>query len=567
MEKIINNLKSMSINDPYIELYEFNIDNYPNNNRKNNIMFNEITNTNIHECGLIGTKLILNQKRPDQDSIYSCDVITNKKNQAGGNVPNNLKIDYLYEKYLRLPAKYKLSDKYDDIVKWLYDDLNMIEFNKLLGDVIEQYNHFYLNHNKQIIDVGHYDAIVYKVRVSNNVKIIVLGDIHGSYHTFFRIFIRLIKFGIIDKDTYMINDNYMIVFLGDVLDRELYSVDIFNVILLLIKINNIGDKIKIIYNRGNHETEEIYSNYGFKEEYILKSKNGKNNINGDGNKNYDNVGKLFSLLSSAVIIENNNGYRIWMCHGGFPIKNNGEPLIFNWDSNAFEMIILKDLIYANQIRWNDFGSVTKDNDNRNVYGCKILGYDVVDKFSKSNNISFIIRGHQDNFSNSLIMYKNNINDTKNMNNTILRSIQSHIDALIPLNSKKLHYSSDIIRNDHNNGYIYKNGPIVRIRANSNIGSWFNVFYPVLTISTNTGRKKRLYKDSLIVIRFDLDADKFKLFDKETNLFDNRNDTEKILFNEGMNSNLKGGYNENKSEIYKLKYFKIKCQMKNGKKNY
>ena len=65
-------------------------------------------------------------------------------------------------------------------------------------------------------------------------------------------------YGIINLKKFIINDPYKIIFLGDIIDRGIYSLDILNIIFKLIINNNKVKKlndIKIIFIRGNHETK------------------------------------------------------------------------------------------------------------------------------------------------------------------------------------------------------------------------------------------------------------------------------------------------------------------------
>ena len=85
----------------------------------------------------------------------------------------------------------------------------------------------------------------------------MFGDFHGSFHTFFRLMLRLELSGILTN--YELKEGYKMVFCGDILDRGNYALEIVTFILQLI-INNPGN---VIYNRGNHEDQFTYSRYGF----------------------------------------------------------------------------------------------------------------------------------------------------------------------------------------------------------------------------------------------------------------------------------------------------------------
>ena len=49
----------------------------------------------------------------------------------------------------------------------------------------------------------------------------MFGDFHGSFHTFFRLMLRLEFSGILTK--YKLKEGYKMVFCGDILDRGQYA--------------------------------------------------------------------------------------------------------------------------------------------------------------------------------------------------------------------------------------------------------------------------------------------------------------------------------------------------------
>ena len=104
----------------------------------------------------------------------------------------------------------------------------------------------------------HSDGFIYKQKLEIGDKVIMFGDFHGSFHTFFRLMIRLVNAGILD-DRFRLAEGYYILFCGDILDRGQYALEIVTFILNLI-INNDG---RVIYNRGNHEYNGIYTYRGF----------------------------------------------------------------------------------------------------------------------------------------------------------------------------------------------------------------------------------------------------------------------------------------------------------------
>src|SRR4030095_2740312 len=81
-----------------------------------------------------------------------------------------------------------------------------------------QYLSFFdqLGLNSEIINSHSY---IQSIPVSGQEKIVMMGDFHGSVHTFLRHLFRFHRLGILDLKTLKISPNYRLVFLGDVIDR------------------------------------------------------------------------------------------------------------------------------------------------------------------------------------------------------------------------------------------------------------------------------------------------------------------------------------------------------------
>lgn len=124
--------------------------------------------------------------------------------------------------------------------------------------------------------------------------VIICGDIHGQLHDL----ITLFKIGKEPPES-----KYL--FLGDFVDRGFYSLETF--LLLLVYKLKYPDRIYLI--RGNHESRQITSVYGFYEECMRKY-------------NSANVWRycceLFDYLSLGAYIMSNIGGRdgVFCVHGG-----------------------------------------------------------------------------------------------------------------------------------------------------------------------------------------------------------------------------------------------------------
>lgn len=116
----------------------------------------------------------------------------------------------------------------------------------------------------------------------------VCGDIHGQFWDMMELF----RIGGRPPDT-----NYL--FMGDYVDRGLYSLETVT-LLILLKVR-FKDRITIL--RGNHESRQITQVYGFYDECLRKY----------GNANvWKYFTDLFDYLPLTALVENN----IFCLHGG-----------------------------------------------------------------------------------------------------------------------------------------------------------------------------------------------------------------------------------------------------------
>lgn len=118
----------------------------------------------------------------------------------------------------------------------------------------------------------------------------ICGDIHGQLHDLFTLF----KTGGKCPDT-----NYL--FLGDFVDRGFYSVESF-LLLLTLKVR-FPDRMTLI--RGNHESRQITTSYGFYDECLRKY--GSANV-------WRMCCDVFDYLSLSALVGGPGG--VFCVHGG-----------------------------------------------------------------------------------------------------------------------------------------------------------------------------------------------------------------------------------------------------------
>ena len=292
-------------------------------------------------------------------------------------------------------------DKY----KLVSDD----EFTKNFS--VEKLNsHLHLLRNKNYIS---------KRVVSNDTKIIFVGDYHSSLHSLIQHIDNWILDGIIDED-YKIAENHIIVCTGDIIDRGPYGIELLYLFNLLIRCNEPG---KIIITKGNHETLNIYQKYGFNDEI-------ENQLNGI---NKHKIKQFIEVLPLAVFIKNIDNAKWYMfCHGGID-KSMYEPSIGNSEINNFLNLDLQPrehyVLEGNGIGylWGDFsysieGPSMEDIDDKCIWNrsrtndrnidINICPSQYVQKVLDNNNIRSVISGHQDK-TTFAFLYRNYVDCTNN----------------------------------------------------------------------------------------------------------------------------------------------------------
>ena len=176
-------------NPKYINFYEYKIHDYPSD-----ISFNSLVNSSGHElrfnipsdtpsddCGLIKT---INSSliQPDENMLRSCDII---HSQSEPSIKQNL--DHLYDKvYQNCNPKSPAGsvDKYMDNLECAPSDEELDELFHSTDTINIATNSF-----KKIYNVkdNNTDQFIYKLKITNNTtKIILVGDLHGGFHTFYK---------------------------------------------------------------------------------------------------------------------------------------------------------------------------------------------------------------------------------------------------------------------------------------------------------------------------------------------------------------------------------------------
>jgi hypothetical protein len=465
----------------YLDVYEYDLKGYSESGDEEQNFPSFKVSENEDECPNIETILA---DVPSPNTLSSCDLLNNNKDYMS---TDSELFQQFINIYLHNPTK--ISDP-KNIKSTVYSYKTWNELLDLCIAKVEGYVECAKTINDASITKSiNQNGYVLRLPVDVKEQVVVLGDFHGSFHSFFRIMFRLHFAGIIDLNTLKVTPNFRIVFLGDIVDRGNYGMEILYIILHIIKNNDNG---KVILNRGNHEDPMLNMRDGFFKEVGAKL---KNNYFKEEQIQYIYVkmNTYFLKCSVAVVIECEKK-RYWLAHGGIPRIS-----FLNWD-NKSNYICLRSQLQIMDILWTDFSkdatctSGYKKNNSRGG-DCILVEPTYLLEFMIRNDISFIIRGHQDFYSNSFLFSSEHFGvgnrkvegtDFKSkQGGTVVGDVYAINNKVSPLNRVK--------------------GPIGRIHVDSN-SFHKNIdgvtYYPVVTLSTATDYLRNLKKDSFAILRFD-----------------------------------------------------------------
>ena len=225
------------------------------------------------------------------------------------------------------------------------------------------------------------------LKVSAPVK--VFGDIHGQYIDLMNFFSKWGSPSEGPNGDIMTND-YL--FLGDFVDRGNLSLETI-CLLMALKVK-YPDRIHLI--RGKHEDILINSGFGFQNECQGRLH--------DESENDDSlfalINNFFEYLPFAAIIED----KILCVHGGIgsnvkklsDIEDIKRPFEVVHEAQTRDQKLVMDLLWSDPTdNDEEFGiQPNLQRDSNNLGHIVKYGPDIVKKFLKDNNLSYIIRGHE-----------------------------------------------------------------------------------------------------------------------------------------------------------------------------
>jgi len=273
--------------------------------------------------------------------------------------------------------------------KILLKDINMNEINNLslienkdkwtkLNDKLwSEESTNYLNKVKELyLDKQTKQLYALKLTIPQSDKVHIIGDIHSSLASLRIIFNKLVDQTILDNEL-KLKQGHHLIFLGDVVDRGPYSIELL-LILSKLKLQN-PNNVYII--NGNHEDKELYDRYGLSEE-----------IENEG-INTELIQGLLERLPVIIFLKFEQDEKWFqLCHGG--IDETMYVKTINEGSIDKLIATLPELAYhSNGLKWGDF-NVDIQKIEKGSRG-PVFGVSDTATYLNNNNLYSIISGHQD----------------------------------------------------------------------------------------------------------------------------------------------------------------------------
>lgn len=108
---------------------------------------------------------------------------------------------------------------------------------------------------------------VQKIELTPKSELVVFGVVQGAFHSMVRYLEELYRLKIIDENFKLMSDDHYIVFLGNVVNRSPYTLEILSLVLKLLEVNPNN----VIYLRGTNEFYDYWKDHTLNKELELRS--------------------------------------------------------------------------------------------------------------------------------------------------------------------------------------------------------------------------------------------------------------------------------------------------------
>jgi Calcineurin-like phosphoesterase len=336
-------------------------------------------------------------------------------------------------------------------------------------------------------------------------EIIILGDFHGSLAALVRHLLRFKVLNIMDENC-ILNDNYHLVFLGDLIDRGIYSYEIMMIVYLL----KILNPTNVHLNRGNHEEVTMNGDIASGTR-LYKQMTNQWGVR-IGEELHQKINFTMNYQPSCIIVKNPiTSKYIFLAHGGLPYNEEhhnllNEEFLNNIQGKKNTIAVINDgpegkiiTVGSNhtndadpgyKLRWSDFFGESNTEYYkepalprwvRTKLGTKILEH------ANQHNIELVIRGHQDTTSTTKLIKKGSAS-----------GVFDDINTIGGLNGAEVHGSTHTIK-------LYKpdneNHHFLSVKNNFNNVKYQDNYLPVITLATCNDFGKNITRDGYAILKF------------------------------------------------------------------
>jgi len=142
--------------------------------------------------------------------------------------------------------------------------------------------------------VGYAGRFVQKITPIPGSRFIILGDLHGAFHSLVRDLKTIKDMGIINDQLKIIEPDCLIVFNGNVVSRSAHILETLTVIIRLM----LANPETVIYIKGEHEDNQYWVHYGLKRELLVRAPSYR-----DGNISLSTIiNRFFNTLPLALYL-------------------------------------------------------------------------------------------------------------------------------------------------------------------------------------------------------------------------------------------------------------------------
>lgn len=116
--------------------------------------------------------------------------------------------------------------------------------------------------NKRTKDLKKESDDTVQIRLKPGERAVIWGNLHGAYHSLVRDLEELHRLGMIDEQLVITNPSLYFIFLGNVVNRSPYSLEVLTVVLTLMEKN----PDRVIYLKGREENDGYWENFTMRRE-------------------------------------------------------------------------------------------------------------------------------------------------------------------------------------------------------------------------------------------------------------------------------------------------------------